>query len=79
MGAGAGLRHFLFCGPFGAFSFLWPLWGIFFSVAPLAFAGPLDAPSETMYLKIYEIEPNIVQSESVSLSDVSDSLRPHGL
>ena len=70
MEAGAGLGHFLFCGPFGAFSFLWPLWRL---------AGPLDAPSETMYLKIYEIEPNIVQSESVSLSDVSDSLRPHGL
>ena len=54
----------------GAFSFLW---------APLAFGMIFGPPSETMYLKIYEMEANIVENESVSRSDVSDSLRPHGL
>ena len=52
------------------FSFLW---------APLAFGMIFGPPSETMYLKIYEMEANIVENESVSRSDVSDSLRPHGL
>ena len=52
------------------FSLLW---------APLAFGMTLGPSSETMYLKIYEMKANIVESESVSRSDVSDSLRPHGL
>ena len=47
--------------------------------APLAFGMTLGPPSETMYLKIYEMKANIVESESVSRSDVSNSLRPHGL
>ena len=39
----------------GAFSFLW---------APLAFGMIFGPPSETMYLKIYEMEANIVENES---------------
>ena len=47
------------------FSLLW---------TPLAFGMTSGPPSETMYLKIYEMKENIIESESVSCSDVSNSL-----